>query len=210
MNKRIKYIAGRKTPENWGTFRSKLIKEANQELWKKAFDEYFKERLNLRYLNPIKILQENGKLIGEGFSIMAIICTLVEFLETTIKGLKYKYVRNKNELNQYEYCFSSDIFVDFLSKRIPFSNHFDKDLALEFYKNIRCGLLHEAQTKGRWTIRAKSLTGSLIDKNNKIVFRDDFQMALDEFTDDYYKNLLTDSELQKAFIRKFDFICEET
>jgi hypothetical protein len=74
MKDRVPYIAGWKTPDDWRDFRVILIKESNQELWKQAFEEYFQERLNLRYFNPIKILQETGTFAGEGFSIMAILC----------------------------------------------------------------------------------------------------------------------------------------
>jgi hypothetical protein len=210
MNKRAKYIAGRKTSEDWKKFRIKLTKEFKNNLWEQAFNEYFLERVKLRYFNPIKELKKNDTFKGEGFLIMAILCTLVEFFETTLRGIKYKSVRNKRDLDQFEYCVSIDIFVNFLSNRIPFSNHFDKDLAFEFYKSIRCGLLHEAQTKNGWTIKARSSNGNLIDKEEKIVFRDNFQEAFKEFINNYHKDLLVDNELQKAFIRKFDFICEET
>ena len=128
------------------------------------------------------------------------------------RGLKYKFVRNKRDLKEFEYNNSCEIFIDFLSKRKPFSDHFDEDLAFEFYKNVRCGLLHEAQTKGGWRIRrieAKSPNTIITNKNNKIVYRDNFIKAFYTYIDDYGNKLLKKPELQKAFIRKFDFICEE-
>jgi hypothetical protein len=210
MRRREPFIAGWKTPSDWYEFRTRLLKGSNQELWKKAFDEYFKARLNFRYFNPIKILQDNGTFEGEGFSIMAILCTLVEFLESTIRGIKYKYAKHKKDLAKYEYNVSSEIFINFLSKRAPFSSYFDEEVSFEFYKNVRCGLLHEAHTKGGWTIWAKSPDGAIINKDKKIVYRDDFKSAFDEYVEGYGKKLLTDTELQGAFIRKFDFICEET
>ena len=209
MKEREPYIAGCKKPSDWHRFKDRLVHDPNQALWQQTFDEYFMQRLNLRYFNPIKILQTNGTFVGEGFSIMAILCTLVEFLESTFKGLKYRFVRNKNDLAQFEYNVSRDIFVNFLSKRTSFSNHFDKDLAFEFYKNVRCGLLHEAHTKGDWTIWAKSSNGTIIEKESKTVYRDDFRDAFDKYIADYGANLLIESELQEAFIRKFDFICME-
>ena len=83
-------------------------------------------------------------------------------------------------------------------------------MALEFYKNVRCGLLHEAHTKGGWTIWAKSPEGAIVNKDKKIIYRDNFKKAFNVYIDCYGKKLLTDTDLQKAFIRKFDFICEET
>ena len=210
MNEREPYIAGWKKPSDWHCFKDRLVNGANQASWQQAFDEYFMQRLNLRYFNPIKILQENGTFAGEGFSIMAILCTLVEFLESTFRGLKYRFVRSKKDLAKFEYNMSSDIFVDFLSKRKPFSSHFDKDLAFEFYKNVRCGLLHEAHTKGGWTIWAKSPNGTIVEKDRKTVYRDNFRDAFDTCIAEYGGKLLTERELQEAFIRKFDFICMET
>lgn len=40
----------------------------------------------------------------------------------------------------------------------------EKDIALEFYQAVRCGLMHEAQTKRRWTIWAKSYRKAIIDR----------------------------------------------
>ena len=210
MSKKEPFIAGWKKPSDWHSFRDKLSKEDSKDLWQKAFEVYFKARLDLRYFNPINVLKENGTFEGEGFSIMAILCTLIEFLESTVRGLKYKFVRNKEDLKKYEYNTSSDIFIDFLSQRAPFSSHFDKKSAFDFYRNVRCGLLHEAHTKDGWTIWAKSPDGAIVNKLDKIVYRDDFKKAFDEYIEGYGVKLLTDNDLQKAFIRKFDFICEET
>ena len=210
MTEREPCIAGWKKSSDWRCLKDELVNYPNTALWQQAFDDYFLQRLNLRYLNPIKILQENGTLVGEGFSIMAILCTLVEFLESTFRGLRYKFVRDRKELEPFEYNVSSEIFIEFLSKRIPFSDYFDGGLAFEFYKNVRCGLLHEAQTKGGWKVWAKSYNGAIIERESKTVYRDNFRDALDTCIADYGKKLLVERALQGAFIRKFDFICEET
>ncbi len=208
MNDQQTYIAGWKTPSDWLAFKVQLLEKGGEELWKKAFREYFQERLNLRYLHPVKVLQENGTFTGEGFSIMAILCTLIEFLESTVQGLKYKYSRSKNDLGDYEYSNSQDIFVNFLCKRTPFNKDFSEDSAREFYSSIRCGLLHEAQTKNGWKIWAKSPSGCVVDAKAKVVYRDDFEKAVQEFIADYAARLGNDKELQAAFVRKFDSLSE--
>jgi len=194
--------------KNSMTVRATLAVGKDPTCWKEAFDDYFHARLSLRYLNPIKILQDNGTFQGEGFSIVAIQCSLIEFLESTIQGISYRYRRKKDPpLTQYEYSDSGDIFVQFLTGRNPFSQSFDEQSATEFYVNIRCGLLHEARTKGGWTIWAKSPTNSLISQREKIVYRDNFQDALLTFVDWYKSALPGDHALQEAFIRKFDSLC---
>jgi hypothetical protein len=107
----------------------------------------------------------------------------------------------------HEYSNSSDLFVRFLSTRTPFSKDFDAQLAREFYENVRCGLLHEARTKGGWTIWAKGPVGTLVSAANKVVYRDNFHSGLLEFIEWYKSALVADVSLQEAFLRKFDSLC---
>lgn len=86
-------IAGWKTVDDWTGLRTQLLAAANDSLWTTAFKDFFLSRLSLRYLNPIKVLQENGTFQGEGFSIVAIQCALIEFLESTLQGRSYRYPR---------------------------------------------------------------------------------------------------------------------
>ena len=201
-------IAGWKTAEDWRALRPVLVIGGSLDLWKQAFVEFFQTRLELRYLNPIKVLQDHGTFQGEGFSILAIQCTLVEFLESTIQGIKYRHLRRGETLEPYEYSSSRDVFVSFLVKREPFAREFDDQLALEFYADVRCGLLHEARTKGGWRVWARGSNGTLIDRNRRMVYRDNFQEALQAFIASYGGALVADTELQQAFVRKFDDLCE--
>lgn len=67
------YIAGSRTAKDWNVFRAKLsLLGADPALWHKAFDDYFYERLSLRYLEPIKVLQDNGT-----YQISVNICSAV-------------------------------------------------------------------------------------------------------------------------------------
>src|SRR5258706_9390013 len=68
------YVAGWHTEEDWRVFRGALLGEGSSELWKKAYEEYFVRRLELRYLEPIRVLQRELHFQGEGFSIVAIQC----------------------------------------------------------------------------------------------------------------------------------------
>jgi hypothetical protein len=209
MTEREPYIAGWNKPSDWHRFKIRLLGEPSPALWQHAFDDYFMQRLNLRYIKPIRILQDNGTFQGEGFSIMAILCTLVEFLESTFRGLRYRFARRRS-LQPFEYNTSRDVFVDFLSTRVPFRDYFDKNLALEFYTNVRCCLLHEAHIKGGWTIHAKSHGEAIVERDTRTVYRDNFRDAFNICIADYGKKLLVERELQEAFVRKFDFICKET
>lgn len=198
------YIAGRKTSEDWLKFKNELP-GANEDLWAKAFEEYFRERLKLRYLRPIELLQEHGTFEGEGFSIVAIQCTLIEFLASVSQGKNYRFVRRGDPpLNQYEYQRSGELFTRFLCDQAPFCVEFSEAIAEDFYASIRCGLLHEATTKNDWKIWASGR--KLIDAGRKIVFRDNLQTAIEDYIEQYGRRLLTERRLQEAFVRKFDYL----
>ncbi|TYC64486.1 hypothetical protein FMN50_00475 [Rhodobacterales bacterium] len=198
------YIAGNRTVQDWHDFKTKLA-DADEVVWAEAFEEYFKARLNLRYLEPIKMLQDHGTFRGEGFSIVAIQCTLIEFLAALTKGCNYRYLkRGDPPLGPHEYSRSRDLFVDFLSTNPPFSGVFTGALAEDFYGNIRCGLLHEAATKNGWKVWASG--SQIIDANRKIMWRDNLQEAINIYIEQYGQKLLTDKQLQEAFIRKFDYL----
>lgn len=201
-------IAGWKTAEDWRALRALLVIGGSPDRWQQAFIEFFQTRLDLRYLNPIQVLQEHGTFQGEGFSILAIQCTLVEFLESTVRGIKYRHLRHGQTLEPYEYSSSREVFVDFLTNRQPFTKEFDDQLAREFYAAIRCGLVHEARTKDGWRVWARGPEHSVIACDRRIVYRDNFQAALQEFIAWYGAALVTEWGLQEGFIRKFDDLCE--
>jgi hypothetical protein len=172
-----------------------------------TYEQYFLARLRPRYLEPIAVLQRELHYQGEGFSILAIQCTLIEFLEATFRGLTYRYLRGGETRGPFEYSRSSEMFADFLCAREPFASRFERPLAEEFYRSVRCGLLHEAQTKGGWRVWGRSCDDRIVDLAERIVFRDDVQRALEACIAEYGRKLHTDVALQEAFLRKFDSLC---
>jgi hypothetical protein len=56
----------------------------------------------------------------------------------------------------------------------------------QFYKKIRCGLLHQAQTKGTWRLLRE---GKFWDDSAKSINRDEFAQRLEECFGDYLKRL---------------------
>lgn len=201
-------IAGWKTPADWQALRGRLLDGA-PNVWQVAFSDFFETRLRLRYLHPIKVLQDHGSFQGEGFAIAAIQCSLIEFLESTEQGKNYRYARGGKPPEPYEYNSSKNIFIAFLRDRAPFSATFNEDAAAkDFYFGVRCALLHEARTKNGWRILAKGPIGMVANMADKIVYRDNFQEALLAYIKGYSERLPREPELQQAFIRKFDSLCE--
>lgn len=205
-------IAGYRTVGDWLACKEKLIVGSDPASWKRACDNFFLERLRTRYFRPIDALIDSDELEGEGFSIVAIQCSLIEFLGSTVEGTSYRYRANKNtKLGQYEYDDSRNMFVRFLSTATPFKTEFSKVKARDFYTGVRCPLLHEARTKKNWVILAKHSRLMIDDSNpkRKIVNRDNLRTGFNKFVQWYQGQIQQDQKLQEALIRKFDSLCHE-
>jgi hypothetical protein len=101
------------------------------------------------------------------------------------------------------------MFQSFLTSSPPFNTIFDDATAKDFYLNVRCGLIHDARTKGGWRIRVCQSTPQAIDTVSKIVYRNKLQAAFDEFSQWYGSRLLQCADMKVAFVRKFDSLCAD-
>jgi len=201
-------IAPGKTVADWKTRRAALMGNDDPVLWGKTYDEFFLGRLKSRYLDPIDTLQAHDVSQGEGFTMVTVQCALIEFLAATVKGENYRHVKDK-ELKQHEYNKSGAMFAAFLHSEAPFAAHFVAlSLAEEFYRDVRCALLHEARTRNRWTIWGKHDSGAPIDPVSRVVYRDNLQLTLGTYMADYRERLIASKALREAFIRKFNNLCD--
>ncbi len=130
-------------------------------------------RLQSRFIGPIEKILENDSSSGEGFAAVALMCMLIEFVQsmrdgkvyrTPLFGNKIRDAAQKLGVSIDEYgshlqpnkCRNSkDLFVKFLAGNEPFSQWFNGTRAEDFYACVRCGLMHEAATKGNWLIHQK-------------------------------------------------------
>jgi len=161
------YIEGSKTTDDWKAFKPTLVPGGDPAMWETAVAEYFHGRLSARYLDPIKVLQDNGTFQGEGFSIAAIQCSLIEFLESSVQGTISRLLRGGPPLGPHEYSHSGDMFESFFVNRTPFNTEFNAAMAHDFYEGVRYGLLHEARTKNGWVIWAKHGTDAQVIGNKQ-------------------------------------------
>ena len=124
----------------------KLTINSDIQSWEKAV-EILKDRIYGRYLNQIALL--SADINANGFTIMALNCLLIETL------YQFKAGKNQSQRNKEEY-------LKFLKSEFP--TEFDTyEKAKRFYENIRCGILHSAQTKG----------------NSRLSDRDDFVVKIE-------------------------------
>tara|TARA_R110000751_G_scaffold245736_1_gene345729 strand:+ start:553 stop:1281 length:729 start_codon:yes stop_codon:yes gene_type:complete len=216
-------IAGEKTISDWKKLRENLLpdKEFNEEDWEKAFDDYFIQRLETRYFRPIQELDKIKENTGEGFSIVTIYCSLIEFLQSMREGKIYKYAEKDEKIEDPYYSDAGDMFKRFLITQKPIEkwiksgkNDCNK-YAQDFYKNVRCALIHEARTKGNWKIlvstkHEKEYSNLPIDFGNTKIFRDKLCGAFNEYLANYRREILNKSRqnLRIAFIIKFDNLAD--
>lgn len=172
-----------------------LSVSSNEEDWNQAI-HIMDNRIKGRFFDPINTLMDN--INQNGFAIMALNCLLVETFYQFFRGLgETESGRNK------------DRYVTFLNLAMPgvFPNKKSREV---FYSDIRCGILHSAQTK-----RGSQLT---FDKPYVIEMFGNDQIRVDvkEFTShlvDYYDRYifeLRSSEnfsLRLTFINKMTLIC---
>ncbi len=167
--------------------------------WPKAI-RIFEGRIHERFIDPVDYLitAEEGKPITEkrfGFTVLAVDCLLVETLGAFIEGLTDTVGK------------SGPTFCKFLTTRTLFNSEFNQDRAERFYKEFRCGILHQAEVGGGskvWSI------GPLLQDNgsriivNRNKFHDlikaEFQAYLAELSDPSRTNL------RQNFRTKMDFI----
>ncbi len=202
-------IAGKKTVADWQALKPtlELALSADPALWKKVFDEFFRARLKARYFDPIDTLRTKRRYRGEGFSIVALQCSLVEYLAASLKGESYRSVSDKL-LGGHEYNRSGVMFSAFLASEEPFKKYFSQALADEFYSDVRCALLHEARTRNGWRIRLAKQSGLAIDAANKVICPESLQKLFSEYVNIYRERVAHERPVQEAFIRKFDSLCQ--
>lgn len=202
-------ISGSNTINDWIILRNELdINPGDNQLWIKAYEDFLYKRIDTRYLKPIQAIKNNIKTYeGENFAIVTILCSLIEFLEATITGVTYKY--KKPDVNNFEYNDSKNKFINFLENRFPFNKKFDHNLAKIFYENVRCGMLHEAQTEGNWLIRVDNKKDIIETRADGMIVFDvsKFQTSLEIFFKRYRDDLMKDDYLKVALRRKINAIC---
>ncbi len=160
--------------------------------WGKAID-IFEDRITGRYLNQIDLLSND--INANGFTIMALNCLLIEALLQFRDGCDETTGGN---------C---KAYSCFLVKEFP--HVFNMLSAEAFYKNIRCGILHSAQTKAGARLTDDSSFVIRYDNSVLVVSVIKIYAELRKYFDSYVLRLRDTNEatLREAFIRKMGYVC---
>lgn len=205
----MQQIAGKLTIKDWEELANKLD-ISKTENWGSAFN-FYEQRITTRYLNPINAILNMDLNTGEGFAVVNLQCSLIETIECFYNGWIYKYPDFFTINRSDSFRGNKKIFECFFKKREPFKClNIDGE---DFYYNVRCGLLHETQTKRGWIIKAESDKIYELKEGQKIIYRTNFQKAIEDVIKQYKSDLINSREaenLRTNLKGKFNNICLES
>lgn len=182
--------------ENYKLTRNVTVKElqtwiaAKSDNSKKHIIDLIEHRFENRYLKHIKT-----KEVDSGFLIMAVCCFVIETLQSFREGIPDTNGKGRKMFKNF-FNNDKDFFPGFY------------ELGSQFYTDIRCGILHQSETKNAWRILRK---GKLLDTTEYSINADLFIQALDKSLNKYLDELRYNdfnSKIWENAILKLQDICE--
>lgn len=148
---------------------------------------FIRERFEERYFLPVKATPVRAR---NGFSILAVACLVIETLESFYEGRADTRGRSRE----------------------MFKNFFDRETDLKvfgggndwFFRDIRCGLLHQGEARGGWRIWR---SGALLDRDRNTINAETFLAALSLEIRRYSDQLIANDAVWDNFRKKMDAIC---
>ncbi len=151
--------------------------------------EFIKQRFSERYIMPMRV----EKYKKNGFTIMAISCLMIEALESFYQG--WNNSNRKSQLAFFNFFDRNDNFL------------FIRDYSQEFYKYVRCGILHQGETTNGWHIRRD---GKIFNETTKTINAKLFHDQIEASLTNYCKKLEHEewsSNLWENLRKKMNAIC---
>jgi hypothetical protein len=149
---------------------------------------FVRERLKERYIDPVTALDPQGK---NGFAIMALSCLLMETLESFYQG----WAKSPDSARAFCYFFDRHRRFDMF-----------RGYSQEFYKNVRCGILHQGETTSGWTI-TRNEKHQLFDPSVPRIHATKFHNRMALCVEDYSAQLAAKpiaDDLWVKFFKKMD------
>ena len=172
-----------------------LTLQSSEADWNTAV-AILKDRIEGRYINQIDLLSNDVN--ANGFTIMALNCLLIETL--------FQFRDGEEETPRP----NSKTYPAFLLQE--FSTAFiNQKTAKSFYKNIRCGILHSAQTKDESRLSDREDITVTFEGNTLIVSVKGISSLLKTYFEHYLQRLVDPNEvtLRNNFINKMKFVCRK-
>jgi hypothetical protein len=194
------WISPRFTAQHW-----LLLDKANDADWSRAL-EIFRDRIEGRFFRPIRCLLRDK---WSGFAILALDSLLIETLQQFWEGEK----RTPSKLSPQgcRQLRSEEYFRAFLRGPL-FKAGFSKQTSRLFYKTVRCGILHQAETEGSSRVRRSGGIVKLRPDHHGInidpvKFHDELERAFGRYLDILADK--TQTTRRRNFWTKMDYIARK-
>ena len=161
---------------SWTARRYLEAKKKAQDGDKDAKDgivSFVQQRFGERYLEPLKNVPNKHK---NGFAIMAVCCLFIEMLQSFREGWPDTSNRGRSELAFCKFITHRDSRLAVLS-----------GYASDFYKHVRCGILHQGETTGGWKVHRSGRR--LFDPKGPTLNASRFLVAMELALRDYCDDL---------------------
>lgn len=161
---------------------------------KKEIADFVHNRLYERYIEPFENYESTPDEPKMGFIIMASMSLLIE----TIQSFKQGYVETSE--------ISKEVFNSFwddgkVKKAFNINNAQKHEFIISkktgFYKNIRCGILHQGETTGGWIINTNN-GQEAIDFQRRNINAALFLKKMKSILEDYKEELKDENKLQTS------------
>jgi len=177
--------------EDWAAL--KFQSEADWEL----AVSIFLDRVETRYLEHIRALLSRKT---NGFVVLALDSALIETLEQFRRGVGKTPMRK-----------GCEYFESFLTGT-KFGEYFTSELAEIFYREIRCGLLHQTEAGGSSRVKrgeGLAVVTPTADGRGVIINTPKFHQVLEDEVQSYAEIVRSglDVPSRQAFRRKMNYIC---
>lgn len=173
----------------------KALTFQTEDDWKRAVN-IFVDRMETRYLEHIRRILRHRT---SGFSALALDCAVIETLEQFRRG------EPKTPFGD-----GKKYFISLLTET-SFSQDVTKKQARVFYKNIRCGLLHQTEAEDSLVKRndTRPLIAFTKDHKGVVVNAKVFHERLEQVIREYAEKLKNPNSKKEreAFRTKMNFIC---
>ncbi len=163
--------------------------------WMTAAD-IVRDRLNGRFLQFANHCLESEH---SEFVVLAIDCLLVETIQQFKDGVTNGHGQSKKLVTRF-------------LKGSRFAQDFDHKAREAFYRDIRCGLLHQAEAKGKWVVRRAQPSMLQVVKDGQVYIIDikRFHAGVEDSLKDYLACIRkpASSLLRSNLWKKMNHICD--
>ncbi len=199
------------------------ITEASLRNWindagnnKNKLSNFIFERLYGRYIRPFEFNDPSYiKSYKNGFTIMANCCLLIETFASFRVDI-FKDTKGKSEKCFGWFFLTEDKFHQFSKRGLAVADYLsnvrinNRGVPRDFYVNVRCGILHNGETRNGWKVVRK---GNLYDSQTKKINAVEFMNELKNILCNYQRELNANeiqSDIWNVCIERVKFLISST